>query len=209
MALIGLTNPALSISVCQAKDCQSFAITETTGVYNASSNPGGYGGGVNYDTTDVIDARLVITLPDGTSITIDSSSAIPVYPSLPDSTGLAPFTVASAMLGLSGVLPDGIYTIQYTIDINTVFSTTTQTSVTQFVLFTCTIKCCVDKLFAKISDQGCGCNDCNDAIIQNALLASALYQALCASGVCGNTTNVNCLLDRLNKLCTAKNCGCN
>jgi hypothetical protein len=113
-----LSNPQLSISTCQSKDCTSFDITDTTGVYNASSNPGGYGGGVNYDVTDVLDSRLIITLPDGTVVSIDSLSATPVYPSLPDATGLAPFTVTNTMLGLTGALPDGIYIIKYSIKLS-------------------------------------------------------------------------------------------
>jgi len=282
---VPLSNPSLSLSICQSRDCTSFDITDTTGVYNSSSNPGGYGG-ANYDVTDVIDSRLEITLPDGTVVSINPtivtapitqiaqlnppnifgiagnyaaailqlgtitvsgstgndgtytvlntafslgftqievSQVIPsavvdgniifpyssVYPALPDSSGLAPFTVTNSMLGLTGSLPDGIYTVKFEIDINNVFSQTQQTSVITYTLLTCTIKCCVDKLFAKISDQGCGCDDCDDKIVQNALLASALYQALCAAGHCGNTTQVDCLLDRLNKLCLAKGCGCN
>jgi len=203
---VGLGTPQINFTVCQSRDCESIDITETTGVYNASSNPGGYGGGVNYDTTDVIDASLTIVLPDGTTVVIDSTSATPVYPSLPDSTGTAPFTVTNSMLGVSGALQDGLYAITYQIDINNVFAQTQITTVTNNVLLTCSIKCCIDKMFAKIPDLSCSCDD---KAVKDALLAHALYQSLLNAGACGNTTAVNNLLTSLNKLCAIKNCGCN
>jgi hypothetical protein len=203
---VGLGIPSLVISVCQSRNCKSFDITEETGVYNSSSNPGGYGGGINYDTTDVIDSSIIITLPDGTQVTFDSLSASPSYPTLPDSTGTVPFTITNTMLGITGALPDGIYEIFYQIDINNVFNQTQITNITTKVLLSCNVKCCVEKMFAKIPDLGC---DCNDMAVKDSLLAWTLYQSLLNAGACGNESKVNNILDRLNKLCNIKNCGCN
>lgn len=203
---IGLNLPQLALSVCESKSCDSFDINETTGLYPA--NAGGYDitQAVNYDVANVIDARLEITLPDGTVVAIDSNSPIPVYPTLPDSSGLVPFTVTNTMLGLTGSLPDGLYKIKYQIDINNVFSQIQITDVVENVLFTCSLRCCIDKMFSKIPIQNC---DCDSSAVKNALLASALYSALCSAAKCGNITAVDNLMDRLNKLCNVTSCNCN
>ena len=43
---------ALNFSVCISGDCSSVTFTETTGVYNATSNTGGWTGGGNPDIAD-------------------------------------------------------------------------------------------------------------------------------------------------------------
>lgn len=196
--------PILNIEACQDTDCDSFNISESTGVYDSNGNPGGWGN-PNYDVSDVIDARLIIVLPDGTSVTIDSNSSVPVFPTLPDSTGNSIFNVTSTMLGVSG-LEDGIYNITYQVDLNSVFGQTIQAQVTIYQLLTCNIKCCVDKLVAKIPDYNC---DCSNPAVENALLAQALYSALCCAGKCGNLTAVDNLLETLNRICDSTDCGCN
>ncbi len=187
----------LDFSLCQKSDCTSFDITDTTGVYS-SGNSGGYGN-PNFAISDAIDSRLYITDPQGVQTIINT------YPTLPDSTGTAVFTVTSSDLGGSGNLEDGIYVIKYQVDFNNSSSQTVQYDVVKTILLSCTIKCCIDKMIASIPDSDCSCDDKK---IKNALLAFALYQGLIDAGKCGNETKATNILSSLNKLCDIKQCGC-
>lgn len=187
----------LDFDICQASTCKSFSVTDKTGVYS-SSNSGGYGA-PNFAIADAIDATLNVTLPNNTG------TLITVFPTLPDSTGNVIQTITNTMLGLSGSLPDGIYVIQYTVNFNNTNNQTIIKTVTKVFLLSCTIKCCIDKMIAKIPTEDC---DCNSIAMKNAILAFSLYQSLLFNGKCGNIVNVTSLLFRLTKLCEITNCGC-
>ena len=196
-ALIVDAEMSLQINPCESRDCTSFQLTDETGPYSSSNN-GGYGA-PNFETTDAIDARVIVTQPDGTQTTIT------VYPTFPDSTGNQIVTITAAQLGLT-TLPDGIWTLQYQVDFNNINSQTVQKSVTKTVLFACSVSCCVHKLIAKVAETECGCDS---VTLQNALLAHALLKALCSAGSCGSVSQVTNILSRLTKLCSIQNCGCN
>lgn len=199
MAVGPATTIVLNFDICQAADCKSFTINETTGIYSAT-NTGGWGA-PNAVIGDALDARLIVTLPNLTQVTVNNL----LFPTLP-TTGTATISVTDANLGLSGGLPDGIYIITYQVDINQVLPfTQTSRSTTKTFLFSCNIKCCVDKLIAKIPELEC---TCNDQALKDALLAYGLYKSLCSAGSCGLTDKVTNILDRLNKLCNSKSCGC-
>lgn len=187
----------LDFDLCQRSDCTSFDIKDTTGVYS-SGNSGGYGN-PNFDISDAIDARIYVTTPAGVQTIIDC------FPTLPDSTGASTFTITSSNLGSSGSLVDGIYVVKYQVDFTNASAQTVQYDVVKTLLLSCTIKCCIDKLIAKIATLGCGCDDTQ---LKNALLAYGLYQSLLYNGKCGNTPAVTNLLSQLNKLCITSNCGC-
>ena len=199
MATLATGGNILSFGICSESDCESFTFTETSGVYSAS-NPGGYGGANNFAVADAIDSRIVVTLPDGTV-----TSAITLYSTFPDSAGTATYNITSTALGLTGALPDGVYSATYTVDINNVNNQTVQLSITQSFFIGCTVKCCVDKLIALIPTQNC---DCNSKALQNAVLAFGLYQSLMFNAGCGNLTNVSTQLASLQKLCSITNCNC-
>lgn len=199
MATLAVGGNILSFGICSESDCKSFTFTETSGVYSAS-NSGGWGGANNFAIADAIDSRIVVTLPDGTI-----TPAITLYSTFPDSAGTATYNITSTALGLSGALPDGIYSATYTVDISNVNSQTVQLSITQSFFIGCTVWCCVQKLIAKIPAEDCGCES---VALKNALLAFGLYQSLLFNAGCGNITNITTLLARLTKLCDATDCGC-
>lgn len=189
----------IDFDVCQNPGCESFDFSETTGVYSLS-NSGGWGT-PNFAISDAFDAKIIVTLPDGTMC-----PSISLHPTFPDDTGTATWTVSNSTLGLTGSLPDGIYIIEYRVDILDGLGNTQTFNPKKQFLFTCTIKCCVDKLIAKIPTLDCSCDDKN---VKNAMLAFSLYQALINAGKCGNYTEVANLLARLTKICNSRNCGCN
>lgn len=186
----------LKFSICQSGDCLSFEFTEETGIYDVNSNAGGWGT-PNITIGEVIAAELVITTPTGGAV-------IDIYPIFPDSTGLQIHTVNATSLGTA--LIDGLYTVVYNVYNDVLGVQTLAATTTKIFLLSCTIKCCVDKLVAKVASCGC---DCDSPTVKDALLASALYQSLLLAGGCGKTYQVTNILERLNKLCTLKKCGCN
>ncbi len=188
----------LDFNACQSSDCSSINLTEQTGIYS-SDNSGGYGF-PNFVTTDATAASIIVTLPSGTQ-----SPVINVFSTFPDSTGDITKTITASDLGLTGALLDGIYVINYIV-VFTIGGTPYVHSTVKTFFLSCSIKCCIDKMIAKIPIGNC---DCNDKALKNALLAYGLYQSLLANGKCGNVNNVNTLLLRLNKLCSATSCGCN
>ncbi len=100
----------LDFSVCQSENCESFDITEDTGVYSAL-NLGGYGA-PNLLTTDVLTATVAVTaLGESTPL-----ATVNVYPTLPSSAE-GEDTISNTDLGYSATesIPDGVYQVLYTI----------------------------------------------------------------------------------------------
>jgi len=187
-------NMTLDIDVCESSDYLSFNVTDETGIYSAS-NSGGYGT-PNFAISDAIDSRLVITLPDTTSVTITT------FPSFPDSTGNIIVTITAAQLGVT-TLADGIYTILYQVDFNNSNNQTIQKKVTKTVIFLGQVTCCIHKLINKVAESDC---NCESTMYKNASLSNLLLKSLCG---CTNITKTTNILNRLNKLCNSQNCNCN
>jgi NADPH-dependent 7-cyano-7-deazaguanine reductase QueF-like protein len=205
MATLSSGGNSLSFSICQESSCESIKFSETTGTYTATNSGGwavvsGAGASVNFTPSDAISAYLTITLPNGTVC-----PAITLYPTFPDTTETLTQTITSGNLGLSGSLPDGIYSATYLVNISNVNSQTVQLQVTQTFFIGCTIWCCVQKLIAKIAESEC---DCNSKALADAMLAFGLYQSMLSAAKCGNTAAVTHILARLTKLCATTHCGC-
>lgn len=187
----------LDFSVSVKEACSKICFTELTGAYNADLNPTGWGA-PNPLTSGATLVSIVITKPDGTSVTISSPTG------LPTSDATLDYEINASTLNSSWTkILDGLYTIVYSLT-----ASGTVYSVTKYVLFSCNIECCVAKLFAKIATESdCACDS---TLVNNALYADSLFQGLLAAKGCGNTTAINNLLTKLNKICTASesDCGC-
>ncbi len=199
---MALTTPVsapmqLDIDTCQNSDCSSLNITDQTGVYS-SGNSGGYGS-PNFAISDAVGAHLYVTDPSGVQTTINC------YPTFPDDTGASTFTITNTDLGNTGSMADGIYVIKYQVDFLNFNSQVVSYNVVKTILLSCSTKCCIDKMIAKIPESDCSCEDKQ---LKNALLAFGLYQALINAGKCGSVSAVSNLLSRLTKLCSSANCGC-
>lgn len=190
-----------NFNICSAKGCNKLIFNETTGIYDADLNTGGYGT-PNIAVGDVVETNIIITLPDGeTSITITD----PV--GLPTSDDSLEYEIPYSTLNEDWTtVQDGLYIIEYTIEDEEgiIYS-----SGTKYFLITCNLDCCVSKLFAKIATST-DCS-CDSTVIKNALYASALLEGLKASAGCGDTTAIENLITKLNKICgiSDSNCGCN
>lgn len=189
----------LKFEISQSKDCTKFTFKDTTGIYNAITNPTGWGSPPNEDITLVqTPTTLDITLPDGiTTYQIDLTTTNPVFP-----VDQPPDELLLDMSNIGGIagdkIPDGIYTFTYTV---TSPGPTTYTQ-TKAVGFICQVCCCVNSMLKNIK-SGCDCCDTDVLAIMEAKL---LLQGLQCQIGCGNAAQFNNTLAALQKICKISNC---
>ena len=129
----------LKIDICPSGDCKSFNFTETTGAYNETYNPTGWGSPNDTPNPDW-DTTLTITDPNN----IETILNMAVYGFPTDNTNFT-FPISASLLtnNTTGTLDDGIYNFTYTAVSpggGTTYSTT-------FSLYSyCNIQCCVYKM---------------------------------------------------------------
>lgn len=183
-----------SITVSLHSDGESFKFTETTGLYDVTSNPGGYG--APNATTGASTGSLVVK--DLTNdVTYD---AITITPS--SSNGITYIT--EAMLEVAGVaisdIADGIWSFTYTVTSASVDYTTEYRT-----LVIKEINCRMTALSLKYADKSCGC--CNNRSFRELFVeAHALYASLCASVTCGNVALINEQITFLETFLSDLNC---
>lgn len=201
----------------QSGDCKTFKIFDSTGTYNASTNPGGYGT-PNPAATDFDGSgdyfKFIITNPEGIISTIGpyAGNASPTFSnSLLFSTG---FSIGVSKNGgvsdLSGLqagtaLPDGNWIIQYIL-YNSAGPTTY--TVTKQYFFTCNMDCKMSSMLSELAKDYCVNNKCDqrqiDAYMEYYLYHSAMQDA----ARCGNVNGAKKLYALLAKKLNI-DCGCN
>ena len=159
----------LKFNVGETKDCKNITFTETTGIYNATSNLTGWGA-PNELTTDATIATLLITDPSGTVYpAIDLLSTA----SFPKTDGIAAAIPSTSLSTSLTKYADGFYTMTYSVTTATTTYTTTNT-----IFLYCQIEQLVCKLVAALDICDCVCD--RDKV-DRALQAQAyLYAIQCA-----------------------------
>jgi hypothetical protein len=161
--------------------CFGLTFTDITGIYNAKTNPGGYGT-PNPESNDINGATIsiyapgstipyiitfvvttgnidsaIITNPDGTTndVTVDVVNTQGL--SFPFSTDFSSNSLLIDETWIGGTenesLLDGVYTIVYeiTLEDESTYNTTVYT------LSKCNATCCITKAYANL-DSACGCD---------------------------------------------------
>jgi len=159
-----------SFKMNRASDGLSIIITDTTGAYNATTNPTGYGG-VNPSASDFTAFSFTFYLPDSSTLLPQSTGTTitAVYPTLPSASG-ASYTVTSAtLLGSTSNFIDGQYKIVSagTYDIGA--GDVAATPVTVYAVFADIAKCCIQRLRANTPL----CGDCAECEGKNTKLDRA------------------------------------
>lgn len=169
-------------------NCSALSVTDNTGVYDASTNTTGWGA-PNLAAADL----------ESATITINSSQEEDVLSSIPDPV-TGEFTFPDIELDSYS---DGLMTITYSVTSTegTTYSTTKQ------IYFTCSVRCCIDKMWRTIAES-CDCNCDLEQMIEDALLAEGLLRALKSAASCVSTTNRDKLLVKIQRLCAFNNCNC-
>jgi hypothetical protein len=196
-----------TISAC-LNGCTGITITDTTGFYNSTTNPGGWNNSstvykTNSSTPYVQSATLTITLNSSSTplatinvLTAVQDSIFPVF----DLYTYAPVDVFG-----NTTLADGSYTFEYTVVTNTNITYVTDTLIVVY----CNVICCVDKLALAAIDQDC--NTCESEAFNTFVLADGILQALKAVAECSGEAEFLKLLNKLQRLCgtsTTGGCGC-
>lgn len=193
----------LKIQACVQTACTELVIKELTGVYNASSNTGGYGS-PNATVGSVLTAVLTVTSPSDQVYTINLFDN-----SFPSSSTTYEYVIPMSELGNRTEIEDGQWTFLYKITATNPDTTIATYQVTRSYIFTCSSECCVAKLLGDLDIADCDCTDTTEDE-QNYLKAFATLQALKYAAFCGNLTEYDKILNILNKLCTNTGCkSCN
>ena len=179
------------ITAVVSNDQTVLTVTDTTGVYDATTNTGGWET-PNISGSDVTAATLDIEFKGTTVQTVNVLSQIPATV-----TGEIEFNAITI-----NSYADGIGKITYTL------TTATQTFTYELqVLFLQSVSCCVEKYWQAVIDP-CACECDAETLLYNANLAEGLLQGLRNAGACLNTTTVEKTLERLAVLCNYNDCNC-
>jgi len=201
----------------RSDDYTSIVVTDTTGLYNATTNPGGYGG-VNPAEGDFTTFDISIYLPDAetllpstTAVVVDAYSALPS-----DSNGT--FTLTSlVLLGVADtVLVDGVY--QFGTSAIDSGGAETEYTTTTYVAYYQIVECCIDNMIAET--VGCGCSgdskkiqSLSKAIVNlYALSPKVVNEVITLSPLasCGLWEKAATAILELQDICDNENCGgCN
>lgn len=185
----------LKLGADWAANAKSLFLDDETG----SAPPGGWGAGTNPTIASVQTAQVVITRPDLTIL-----APINVYPTLPNTDGIA-FEATNQALGYgTGPIVDGPYNFNYTV--TGLFNSepyTVNYNRTKFLYPS--VCCCVSRMAAKVRAQGKKCKDKDREAFSDAW---DLLELLKDAVKCGNMTEANEFLLQLQTICAANDCGC-
>lgn len=193
--------------------------TDTTGAYNATTNPGGYGG-PNPGVGDFTSYSIGVYMPDPITLLPQSTPvAVVAYPTLP-SAASGTFDLTSLLLTGSSttVLIDGWYQFIVTAAYDTGVTEGTITSDPVNLLMYEIAECCIDNLMVK--SLGCGCSGSSKKIsnLVKAKLNLSMMTPRTVNGEliesiideCDQYNKAVTALLELQAICNSSNCGgCN
>jgi hypothetical protein len=184
----------LNYSICNDPNCKIIKFRETTGVYDATTNTGGWGA-PNELTTDAVTATLLFKAPSGVTYT-----AVDVLGSgFPKSDGSVAIEINSTdLLSTLSKFEDGFWEITYTVTTATATYSTTNT-----LFFPCGVKGLVCNEVAGLDINDCCC----DLDKVNRILQMEAYMSVLEYAVgCGNIVGANNILTTLNRLIECSIC---
>jgi hypothetical protein len=201
----------LNIGFGRSNDYFSINVTDNTGVYNALTNPGGYGT-PNPAIASFVSFDVSVTLPDPvTLLPTGTPVVVSAYPTLPSSAG-ATYSITNVDLGFSSdtVLIDGVY-------IFSVVASTGQDEFeyTRYAVFSDIVGCCIKSL--TLGAFGCDCNGKNKNLVKANMWLSLLKPSVNDNGeivvsqveLCEQWNQAAEIIRELQKICNNQNCkGC-
>jgi len=208
----------LNLSYERQSDGLSIIVTDNTGAFNATTNPGGYGGS-NPGVGDFSNFYISCYLPDPVTL-FPSSTAVVInaYPSLPSASN-GTFDLTSLLLtGTSTtVLADGWYQLIASADYDTGVIEGTLTETSNLIMFE-VVECCITNMLVK--NIGCGCSgtsqkttnlvkaQLNLEMLQKRAVNDEIVESIVDE--CSQYNKAVTLLKELQSICDSANCGgCN
>lgn len=193
---------AITLKYCitESDDATSFSVLETTGVYDASTNPTGWGA-PNPTIASCTAATITLSqLTDAATNTYTDAVTVSVYPTLPNVTDTEVVLTAEDFdYGDDATFPDAVYKITYAVT----SSSAAITSVTQYRAFTANLDCSIKTLADNVSICSCNCSGLEEQLREIYFWRRLLSSAIC----CGNLNQITKLIEKLTRL--TSNCdGC-
>lgn len=190
MALLTTFKPLLSVCT---KSCSAFSFTDCRSIYNADSNPNGWGSDnedpTNVGSSDVSKATITVKRNGNTEFVYDVTSQIPT-------------TINStfSFTDYQHTVLDGEYDVEYLITDEDGANFTYK-----FCFYsTCQVDCCIDKAVANLPKY---IKDCNKCAIEDVNLLKTLQYSLHSSAICDKVTIANNIKDILKRFCDIT-CNC-
>ena len=179
--------------------CAGILLTDTTGTYNATTNPTGYGGANSFVAANGGVCSIVITPPNEDALTAINLITVASFP-----VSGTPATLDWVDdLGGTGTLPSGIWTfvITTTFANGSVYPVTA--TYTVYANIQCSSDCCIMELSQAVDEDDC-CGDCEDAALAKFRKAKDLQDAVAAAFDCEQYERAK--LE--SALCDDTDCGC-
>jgi hypothetical protein len=186
-----------SLSQQVTSDCSKMVLCDTTGIYNATYNPNGYGA-PNPTLEEIVKTTFEITLLDGSVRLIESGFTPSEY-----GNNCVDFSITDIFGSDTSYtqIPVGVYQCTYRV-YGECDELLAETSINIF--FACGLKACLDARAV----ETCGCTNCDNTEVQNLLLDYADYIRLQAvSQVKSSCANVD--LQKAYQNCIVKCSTCN
>lgn len=189
----------VNFTISENCNCKQLTFVDTTGTYNVSSNPTGWGT-PNPDITDAHYGELEITSPAGVVTIIDVVGT----GDFPNGGNTASLVILNTDLGYTEdeKLPDGVWKFKLTYGESSITDVIGSTTV--WKMFLCQAKCCVANMFAALPVTEC---NCDSSKLDNAIFADRMLTALKYAAQRGDTSKFTNLLTLVNNLCS-DDCGC-
>lgn len=96
-------NLTVGFSINQQLGCTSLVFEDTTGAYNATTNPGGWGT-PNYNYSDIVYTKITVVLDDGT---------VKIFTDFLPTEAVPTYTINGIDLGYSGTIDDQVINVTY------------------------------------------------------------------------------------------------
>lgn len=217
----------LKINTSLIAPCDGLELIDTTGNFNAITNPFGYGfgGGSGVSINDVTQLEIKVTYNSlgvyvlytftisngevvGATLIYNGAPYVIIFDNLDDYT--FPFTEANPfnLTKDYGVdipkFDDDVFKIEYTISGENPDEEQFELTALYYLAVGCNAKCCISKKFVK-ADLNCSCNSKANTDL---LYIESLYNQFIKATDAGSLAQGLNALRELQKLCGSTNCGC-
>lgn len=221
---MAVTQPNLGITLSVLTGCSGLQLVDTTGTYNAITNPGGYGapGGVAVNDVTTVKITLtyasmattaayVFTVSSGTitaaTLSLGGATAVDIFSSITNTawpfTSTNPFNLTGNYGVILPTFADDVFSCNYEIigsngggnfDFITAYT----------LPVGCNLACCVSKKYQAL-DPTCSC--CNSKR-QEADYVNSLYLQFMYAAAANNVSDALAALREAQRFCGANSGGC-
>ncbi len=186
--------------ICELQGCRKISLEDTTGLYEETNNPGGWGtdasieaGVQNPYVTECTNATLDFIFPDLSTFQVDLKA---LYADIFPNTDKQDVTLTNTNLGLVGAFPTGWYTVTYIVSGSQIGGEDViwSASTTKELFFVCSTQCSIDQMFSKVTEPTC--ESCSQSALDAAMTAQGFLDAAVRASCCSKKLMAERLLAR-------------